>query len=436
MDRILQLIKKEEKRQKETLMMIPSENYTYSDVHKAVGSALMHKYSEGQVAKRYYQGNSIVDEVEMLCKARALEVFNLNPDEWSVNVQAYSGTPANVAIINALISPGDKIMAMYLYDGGHLSHGWKYKDRKITLTSKIYDISYYYVNPKTGKFDYKQIEKQARKEKPKLIITGGTAYPRQIDFAKMAKIAQSAGAYYLADVSHEAGLIAGGAYKSPFAYADVVMMTTHKTLRGPRGALIFSRKDLSDHIDSSVFPGLQGGPHNHTIAGIAIALERAKSDEFKKYALQTVINAKTLSQSLKSKGFKISSGGTDNHLVLINLTNKGVSGWFAALALEYAGIIVNRNTVPADTASPYYPSGLRLGTPALTARGMREREMRKIANWINLVVKHIGKQSLPEDPDERQQYLREFKRKFKNDVYLKKIRMQVKDQCMQFPLPK
>lgn len=442
MDKVLQLIKKEEKRQKETLMMIASENYTYPEVYKAVGSVLMHKYSEGQVSKRYYQGNENIDAIETLCKERALSAFGLKPEKWGVNVQALSGTPANVAIFNALLEPGDKIMAMYLYDGGHLSHGWHYKGRKITLTSKIWDINFYYVEPKKGVFNYAEIEKQAVEQKPKMIISGGTAYPREIDHKKLSQIAKKVGAYYLADVSHEAGLIAGGANKSPFSakggqtLADVVMMTTHKTLRGPRGALIFSRSELSDQIDSGVFPGLQGGPHNHTIAGIAIALQKAINPEFKKYALQTVLNAKVLAAALSKKKFKLVSGGTDKHLVVIDLSNKDISGWFAGWALEYAGIIVNRSTIPSDPASPYYPSGLRIGTQALTARGMKESEMRKIAGWIDEVIKHIGKHNIPQDPAQRLEYLKSFKKKYSHDKFLIKIRMEVKALTDKFPLPK
>ncbi len=434
MDRILQLIKQEKKRQQETLMMIPSENYTYPEVREAVGSVLMHKYSEGYPKKRYYQGNTNVDEIELLCQKRALEAFGLREDKWHVNVQGYSGTPANVAVFNALLNPGDKIMAMFLPEGGHLSHGWMYKDKKITFTSKVFNISYYHVDPKTNVFNYEQIAKVAKKVKPKLIISGGTAYPRQINYKKMAAIARSVNAYYLADIAHEAGLVAGGANDSPFPHADVVTMTTHKTLRGPRGAIIICKKDLGDAIDASIFPGLQGGPHNHTIAGIAIALEKTKSAAFKKYARQTVKNAKTLAAELSRLGFEIVSGGTEKHLVLVDLRTKNISGWYVGWALEAAGIIANRNTIPNDPASPYYPSGLRLGTPALTARGMGEVEMKKIAKWIASVVEKVGERTMPTDPEERLKSLKAFKQEVAGGAFYKSINKEVRALCKKFPI--
>lgn len=434
MDAVLQLIKQEEKRQQETLMMIPSENYTYPEVRRAVGSVLMHKYSEGYPKKRYYQGNEFIDEIELLCQTRALELFCLDPEKWSVNVQALSGTPANLAIMNALLEPKDKILSMFLYDGGHLSHGWSYKGKNITLSSKIWNVNFYHVDPATGKFDYVKIGEAAQKLKPKLIVSGGTAYAPEIDHRKLYAIAQKCGSFYLADVSHEAGLIAGGVNARPFEYADVVMMTTHKTLRGPRGALIFCRKELAEKINASVFPGVQGGPHNHTIAGIAVALAKAKSQDFKNYARQTVANAKTLATELSWKGFRIVSGGTQKHLVLVDLQNKKVSGWFVGWALEAAGIVTNRSTVPADPASPYYPSGLRLGTPALTVRGMKEDEMKQIALWITKVVEHIGKRDIPEDPEERQRVLKAFKEEIFQDKILKSIRKEVIALCKKFPV--
>lgn len=434
MDKILQLIKKEEKRQKETLMMIPSENYTYLQVRQTVGSVLMHKYAEGYPGRRYYQGNEVVDEVELECKIRALSLFNLTPDKWRVNVQPYSGSPANLAIMNALLEPGDKVFSMYLYDGGHLSHGWAYKGKKITLSSKIYDIDFYKVDPKTGEFDYDEIERQAKKFKPKLIVSGGTAYAPEIDHEKLGKIAREVGAYYLADVSHEAGLIAGGVNKSPFEAADVVMMTTHKTLRGPRGALIFSRKELSEKIDASVFPGIQGGPHMHTIAGIAVALGEAKTDKFREYAKQVVFNAKELAARLADLGFNVVSGGTAKHLILLDLRNMQVGGWFAAWALEAAGIITNRSTIPGDSGSPYYPSGLRLGTPAITVRGMKEKEMAKIASFIGDVINHVEKIELPEDSEKRNKILREFKEGIKKDKFLLGIKDQVREFLKNFQI--
>lgn len=432
---IFSLIKAEKKRQKETLMMIPSENYTYEEVREAVGSVLMHKYSEGYPKRRYYQGNEVVDRVEELCQKRALEAFGLSEEKWGVNVQPHSGCEANLGVYNALLEVGDKIMSMHLTEGGHLSHGWHMGNVKTTLVSKIFKVEFYKLNPETKRFDFDEIEKQAIEYKPKLIISGGTAYPREMNYKRMSEIAKKVGAYYLADVSHEAGLIAAGVNDSPFKFADVVTMTTHKTLRGPRGALIFFRKEFTDAINFAIMPGLQGGPHNHTIAGIAVALEKTKSQKFKNYAKQTVVNAKKLASELKKGGLEVVSGGTDKHLLLIDLRNKEVSGWFVALALEYAGIIMNRNTVPNETASPFYPSGLRMGTPALTVRGMKEAEMEKIAEWILEVIDIVGVRKIPVGKEERKKYLDSFRKEMEKDKRLKEIKKEVKELCKRFRIP-
>ena len=435
-DSIFSLIQREEQRQIETLQMIPSENIASEAVMNAVGSVLMNKYSEGQVGKRYYQGNENVDEIERLCKERALQAFGLESKDWGVNVQSLSGSPANLAVYNALLEPQDTIMSMDLTHGGHLSHGWMSQDKKISIVSKIYQICFYGVEKETQVFNYDNIALKAQKNKPKLIVAGGTAYPREIDHERIAQIAQSVGAYYLADVAHEAGLIAGGANKSPFAFADIVTMTTHKTLRGPRGALIFARNDLMSAIDFSVFPGIQGGPHNHTIAGIAVALQEAISPQFGDYVHQVVQNAQKLAQIFMDSSLKVVSQGTDKHLILLDLRSINHSGWIGAWALEGAGIIANRNTVPFETASPFYPSGLRLGTPAITTRGMGLSEMEQIGVWITEILKYSQKWTLPENPDQRRNFTQNFAETVKNDPVLTKYREEIKNFSRQYPLHK
>lgn len=434
-DCVFALINKERERQRQQLQMIPSENYASRDVMRAVGSVLMNKYSEGQAGKRYYQGNVNVDEVEKLCKQRALEAFGLDRDQWGVNVQALSGSPANLAVYAALLEPGDRILAMHLSHGGHLSHGWHVSDRPVSFVSKIWDVHFYQVDRETAVLDYNGIDTQARKLKPKMIISGGTAYPREIDHKRMGEIAKEVKAYYLADIAHEAGLVAAGVNSSPFPHADVVTMTTHKTLRGPRGAMIISQKRLSDRIDYAVFPGLQGGPHNHTIAGIAVCLAEVRRASFRKYAKQVIVNARVLASEFKNAGVDVVSGGTDKHLVLLDLRPIGVSGWVAAWALEYAGIIVNRNSVPFDRASAYYPSGIRLGTPAVTTRGMKESEMRKISKWIVGVIGYSKKWQLSEDNEKRARFLVTFKRKLTSDTWLASVEKEVRGLCLKFPVP-
>lgn len=386
---IAQLIKSEEERITDQLQMIPSENYVSEAVRQAVGSVVMNKYSEGSVGKRYYQGNQNIDGIEQLAKDRALKAFGLDEMIWSVEVQAVTGAIANSAIYAALLEPGDKMLGMFLFDGGHLSHGWQMApDRKTTLNSKIYDPYFYHVDTKTELFDYSEIEKQAETIKPKIIISGGTAYPREIDHKELGRIAKKVGAYYLADVSHEAGLILTGVNRSPFEHADVVMMTTRKTLRGPNGALIFTTKEYDEQIRRAVFPGMQGGPMNGHIAGIAVALHEAMQPEFIEYSKGIVENCKKLGEELMAKGHKLVSGGTDKHLILVDMRELGLTGREAAVALERANIIVNANTIPNDPAPPMKPNGLRMGTPALTSRGMKPEDMVKIANWIDNVLRN------------------------------------------------
>lgn len=440
--KVYEILKKEELKQQNKLSMIPSENFTSKAVREAVGSVFMNKYSEGYPDARYYEGNYNIDDLEKLAITRAKKFFKL-PKDWEVNVQALSGSPANLSVYVGLLKPGDKIMGMYLPDGGHLSHGWSYSpkgsekpnanimfyaggSRKVNITSKIFNAVQYKTNPKTGLFDYEAIEKIAKKEKPKMIITGGTAYPRDIDYKRMAKIAKSVGAYYLADIAHEAGLIGAGVMNSPVGVADVVTMTTHKTLRGPRGALILGKADLMKKINRAIFPGLQGGPHNHSIAGIAVALEEAMTPEFTKYAKQVVKNAQALAKELQGYDFEIVGGGTDKHLVLINLTNKGVFGKKYARALDYAGIIANMNTMPQEKRSPADPSALRVGTPWITTRGMKEKEMKQIAKWMNEVMEIISKW------DEMD--FEKFDKKASKDKSLAKIADAVRKLCGKFPL--
>ncbi len=392
---IQKLIKDEAARQKKVINLIASENYVSDDVLEALGSVLTNKYAEGYSAHRYYGGNEIIDKVEDLCKARALSLFKLNPEEWAVNAQPLSGSPANVAVYLALVPQGGKIMGMSLSDGGHLTHG-----HKVSITGKFWTQVPYGVNSKTEMLDYEAIQKTAETQKPELIVAGYTAYPRVVDWKKMRDIADSVsypesnrkGAYLMVDMSHLAGLVAGGAYPSPFPYADVVTTTVHKTLRGPRSAMIFSRKDargLPLKIDKAVFPGMQGGPHANQIAAVAVALQEAGTPAFQEYAKQIIKNAQAFADELSKLGWRIVSGGTDSHLLLVDvwMKGKGIGGKEASDRLESEGIIVNKNTIPNDARSPVDPSGIRLGTAAETTRGKKEKDFRDIARKINAILR-------------------------------------------------
>ncbi len=382
MDQILKkLIQKEEKRQASVINLIASENYVSRDVRRALESIFTNKYAEGYPGARYYGGNEIVDKVEMLAQKRALELFSLSDKKWAVNVQPYSGSPANLAIYLALLPLGGKIMGLRLDMGGHLTHG-----HKVSASGIFWRAVPYILDEKSELLDYRALKKLAIREKHAIVIAGFTAYSRIIDFKKFRDIANAAGAYLVVDMSHFAGLVAGGVYPSPFAYADVVMTTGHKTLRGPRSALIFSKKELASKINRAIFPGVQGGPHVNQIAALAVALEEARGTAFKKYARQIIQNAKTFAQELKRHGWRIVSGGTDSHLFLVDTYEKGISGREAERQLEHAGIIVNKNAIPYDTRSPLNPSGIRIGTPAVTTRGMREQEMILIASWMHAVL--------------------------------------------------
>ena len=384
---IAKLIADEKKRQKKVINLIASENYVSADVLKALGSELTNKYAEGYPGARYYGGNEIVDKIEVIAQERALKLFGLQKDKWTVNVQPLSGSPANLAVYLALVPQGGKIMGMSLSHGGHLTHG-----HKVSATGKFWQQIPFGVNKETEMLDFDEIGKIADENKPAVIVAGFTAYPRVVDFKKFRAIADRVGALLMVDMSHFAGLVAGGEYPSPFEYADVVTTTVHKTLRGPRSAMIFARADkreLGKLIDKAVFPGLQGGPHLNQIAAVAVALKEAAAPAFKKYAKQIIKNAATLADELKKRGWRIVSGGTDTHLILVDtwMNGKGVPGAVASTKLEAAGIIVNKNTIPGETRSPFDPSGIRLGTAAETTRGKKEKEMKKIAEKIDTVLK-------------------------------------------------
>lgn len=426
------LITAEEKRQQDTLMMIPSENYASAAVREAVGSVLGNKYSEGYPNRRYYQGNRYIDDIELLAIERAKKIFGVP----FVNVQAYSGSPANSAIYFALVKPGETVMGLKLSGGGHLTHGHP----GVTFSGTYFRSVQFDVDEQ-GLIDMGEVAALAKKEKPKLLMIGTTAYPRLMDWKGFRKIADSIDAVLVADVSHLSGLLAASVIPSPGPFVDVVMMTTHKSLRGPRGAIILVteqgiRRDpkMGEAIDKAIIPGLQGGPHDNVTAGIAIALQESQSATFKKYAQAILDNAKTLSVALQDKGYAISTGGTDTHLMVVDLRPQGLTGTVVAETLEVAGIVANRNTVPHDTASPFYPSGVRLGTPAISARGMRKKEMLRIADWIDQVIVASAAYHLPTDKEKRGPWVKEFKKEVWKNQSLLRIAKEVKDLCKQFPI--
>jgi glycine hydroxymethyltransferase len=384
---VADILKKEEIRQKKNITLIASENYVSRDVELAMMSKLGNKYSEGYPGKRYYKGQENADKIELLCQERALKAFGLSAKKWAVNVQALSGSPMNTAVYFALLSQGDTIMGMSLSAGGHLTHG-----HKVSFSGKYFNAVQYGVDEKTEKIDYDKLEKMAIENKPKILVAGFTAYPRKIDWKRFRQIADKAGSLLLCDMSHLSGLVAGKAYPSPFPYADIVTTTTHKTLRGPRGAMIFSKIDdrkLGEKIDKAVFPGLQGGPHMNNIAGIAIALGEAMQTGFKNYAKQVVLNAQAMAKEFKKLGYKVVSGGSDSHLLLVDVwqDGKGLTGEEASVALEENGIVVNKNTVPGDKRGPFDPSGLRLGSAAETTRGWKEVDFIKCVHKIDKLIK-------------------------------------------------
>jgi glycine hydroxymethyltransferase len=400
---IARLVQQEETRQWESIRLIPSENYVSHAVLEATGSVLTNKYSEGYPGKRYYEGQEFIDPVEALARERATRLFGAD----HANVQPYSGSPANLAIYYALLEPGDKVMGMSLPHGGHLTHGWR-----VNFSARYYQAVQYTVDPVTHRIDYDQVRDLAKREQPKLLFSGATAYPREFDFKAFGEIAREVGARFVADIAHISGLIVAGVHQSPVPFADAVMTTTHKTLRGPRGAMILCKTEHAEAIDRAVFPALQGGPHNHTTAAIAVALKEAATPEFRAYGEQIVRNARALADALLGHGFTLVSGGTDNHLILIDMTGKGVTGKQAARALARAGIETNANTIPYDPRRPFDPSGVRIGTPAMTSRNMKEVEMQRIAAWIDRVIRDVEDEALQG-----------------------KIREEVRDFCRAFPCP-
>ena len=431
---IEQLIKEEAKRQKDGLEMIPSENYVSSAVREAMGSILTNKYSEGYPGKRYYGGNEVIDKVEELAQDRAKSLF----DVAHVNVQPYSGSPANFAVYVATCQPGDTVLGLNLPDGGHLTHGWK-----ASTTAMFYKTIPYHVK-ENGKVDIDEVWKLAKEHKPKLIWTGATAYVYQYEFDKFAEIADSVGAWYAADIAHIAGMILAGVHTNPVPYAHIVTTTTHKTLRGPRGGMIMVTKkgmkkdsEIGKRIDTAIFPGMQGGPHDHQTAAIAVSLEEASTPKFRKYGAQIISNCKALAEELKMKKYKLVGNGTENHMILLDLVNifGPGGGIFAQDALGAAGITVNKNTIPKDPASPFYPSGVRIGTPAITTRGMKEKDMKKIASWIDRAIKEVRGFTLPSDKEERKVVLKKFRVVIGNNKNLKQIAKEIKSFCVKYPVP-
>jgi len=400
---VLDLIRQEEKRQNEEIELIASENYVSPAVLEAMATILTNKYSEGYSGKRYYGGNALIDNVENLAIERAKQLFGAE----HVNVQPLSGSPANAAVYMAFLEPGDKVLGLKLDHGGHLSHG-----HPVNFSGRLYNFIQYGVNSETGIIDMDEVREIALREKPKMIVAGFSAYSREIDWEKFKAIADEIGAYTFADIAHIAGLIAAGELKSPVPFFDVVSTTTHKTLRGPRGAIIMCKEQFAKQVDRAVFPGMQGGPHDHITAAKAVAFGEALKPEFKLYAKQVIVNAKILAQELIALGYRIISGGTDNHLMVVDLSSKGLVGKEAEKALEKIGLSVSRSTIPNDPSPPMNPSGIRIGTPAVTTRSMKEAEMKIIAQLIDEALKNKD-----------------------NEEQLSNLKEQVRELCARFPLP-
>ena len=419
---ICTLIDKEYKRQRDNIELIASENFTSGAVLECLGSVLTNKYSEGQPGKRYYGGNEVIDEIENLCKKRALEAFKLNDQEWGVNVQPYSGSPANFAVYTALLNPGDKIMGLDLASGGHLSHGFKTEKRKISATSIYFETDSYHVN-KDGCIDYDELEKKALKFKPNILICGASAYPRDFDYEKFRNICDKIGCLLMADIAHISGLVVTGEMNNPFIYCDIVTSTTHKTLRGPRSGIIFFKKEYEKKINNAIFPGLQGGPHNHQIAALAVQLKQVQLPEFKEYIKKVKFNAKFLAKELKKLGFELSTDGTDNHLLLIKLKNFGINGSKMEKVCELANISLNKNTVFGDK-SALHPSGIRIGTSCMTTRNISKEGLEYIAFWLKQCVNICIKRQ-----NENGQKMKDFLNDIENDSRIVNLKNNIITFC-------
>lgn len=442
---ILQL---EKARQKNSITLIPSENFTSQAVMDLLGSAMQNKYSEGYPGERYYGGNEFIDMAESLCQKRALEAFGLNPEEWGVNVQSLSGAPGNLYAYSAILEVGDRLMGLDLPHGGHLSHGYQTPSTKISYISKYFQTMPYRLDEKTGLIDYDMLEKTAVLFRPKIIVAGASAYPRVIDYKRMKQIADKVGAYLLSDMAHISGLVSAGVTESPFPYSDIVTTTTHKSLRGPRGAMIFFRKgirkvtkkgkeipyDLEKKINFSVFPAHQGGPHNHTISALSVALKQAQTSEYKEYQADIVKNASVFADALASKGFDLVSGGTDTHLILVDLRSKNIDGARVEAVLEKINIAANKNTVPGDK-SALFPSGLRVGTPAMTTRGFLADEFKAVADYLDKAVKIAIKLKAKEEGATPKEKLAHFKKLAAEDPEVQALDKEVVEFVSKYPVP-
>lgn len=442
------ILSQERLRQKNSVTLIPSENFTSKAVMDLLGSEMQNKYSEGYPGERYYGGNEFIDMAESLCQKRALEAFGLDAAEWGVNVQPLSGAPANLYAYSSILNVGDRLMGLDLPHGGHLSHGYQTPSTKISYISKYFQTMPYRLNEETGVIDYDALEKSAELFRPKVIVAGASAYSRVIDYERMRKIADKVGAYLMSDMAHISGLVSAGVTQSPFPYSDIVTTTTHKSLRGPRGAMIFFRKgvrkvtkkgkevlyDLEKKINFSVFPAHQGGPHNHTISALAVALKQAQSPEYKEYQQKVVDNASYFANALQSKGFDLVSGGTDTHLILIDLRSKEIDGARLEAVLERANIAANKNTIPGDK-SALFPSGLRVGTPAMTTRGFETKEFDQVAEYIEkatVIAKDLKSKAQGEDA---RSLLANFKQLADESAEVKALGEEVAAWVSEFPVP-